>query len=141
MLSVIRAQGLKGRVLQVISVNQECPTAPFLASYQRVPVQCAQYGVNYAVGQIIPIPGPGLAWPANPVPPDAVTASASGLDPDISVAYALLQVNSVARARHLDPGVVRRLVERHVVGRALGFMGDPFVDVLDLNVALDKLTG
>jgi K+-transporting ATPase ATPase C chain len=74
------------------------------------------------------------------VPPDAVTSSASGLDPDISPQYAYLQVNRVATARHLSPSVVRALVTTNVQGRNIGFLGEPRVDVLTLNVALDKLS-
>ena len=72
------------------------------------------------------------------IPPDAVTASASGLDPDISPANAYLQVNRVAAARHASPAAVRALVSRFVQGRTLGFLGEPTVDVLTLNIALDQ---
>lgn len=74
------------------------------------------------------------------VPADAVTSSASGLDPDISPAYALLQVDRVARARGLPVQQVRRLVEDHLAGRSWGFLGQPRVNVIELNLALQRLS-
>ena len=74
------------------------------------------------------------------VPADAVTASASGLDPDISKAYALIQVDRVAAARKLDPAAVRQLVDEHVTSPLLGFIGQERVNVLALNIALQSRT-
>lgn len=70
------------------------------------------------------------------VPPDALTASASGLDPDISPAYAALQVRRVAAANGLSEAAVRRLVAQATTGRTLGVLGEPVVDVLALNTAV-----
>ncbi|MFE7077514.1 potassium-transporting ATPase subunit C [Streptomyces sp. NPDC057620] len=74
------------------------------------------------------------------VPADAVTSSGSGLDPDISPAYADLQVHRVAERNGLSVARVRQLVDRHTDGRTLGFMGEPRVNVLELNTALKELT-
>lgn len=73
------------------------------------------------------------------VPADAVTASGSGLDPDISPAYAAIQVDRVAAARHLAPSRVRSLVAARTQGRTLGILGEPRVNVLELNQALQEL--
>ena len=78
--------------------------------------------------------------PPSAVPPDAVTTSASGLDPYISPQNAADQVNRVAAARRLPVGEVRSLVARYTQSRTLGFLGEPRVNVLLLNIALDKLS-
>ncbi|MFE9116042.1 potassium-transporting ATPase subunit C [Streptomyces sp. NPDC007172] len=82
---------------------------------------------------------PGYRVDPADVPADAVTSSGSGLDPQISPAYAELQVHRVAEKNHLDVGKVEKLVADHTDGRVLGFMGEPGVNVLKLNIALREL--
>ncbi|PJE01339.1 potassium-transporting ATPase subunit C [Mycobacterium sp.] len=140
-LAVIGPRDSRGSVIhptRVISVNEPCQTtaAPFLVSYEGVRVECAKGGEDYSLGQLVPIRG---SAPADPVvPADAVTASGSGLDPNISVAYADLQVARVARARHVSPDQVREVLAQYRTGRALGFLGEPCVNVLLLNLQLDR---
>jgi potassium-transporting ATPase KdpC subunit len=74
------------------------------------------------------------------IPADAVTGSGSGLDPDISPQNAAIQVNRVAAARHLPVSTVKSLVAKYTSGRVLGFLGEPAVNVLKLNIALDQLS-
>jgi potassium-transporting ATPase KdpC subunit len=134
-LAVFRRDGFTGPVTRVVSVNQT--GTPFAAAYLGVAVEPARPGHDYVAegGVLTPIRGDAPAEPA--VPADAVTASASGLDPDISVAYANLQAPRIARVRGLPPERVRRLIAAHTDDRALGFLGEPGVDVLELNLALD----
>ncbi|MGW2087164.1 potassium-transporting ATPase subunit C [Streptomyces sp. NPDC001880] len=82
---------------------------------------------------------PGHPVSPSDVPADAVTSSGSGLDPDISPEYAQLQVRRVAERNHLPVDRVEKLVEQHTDGRILGFVGEPRVNVLQLNIALKEL--
>lgn len=102
-------------------------------------VEPAEPGTEYTGYVATPVRGSASGSPA--VPADAVTASASGLDPQISVAYAELQVRRVAKERGLDPAGVESLVQEFTTGRTLGFMGEPGVNVLELNLALDSGAG
>ncbi len=142
-LSVMGPRDATGNVIKptrVISVNEPCgvTASAFIDTYEGVRVECAQEGVDYNLGQLVPIRGDAPADPV--VPADAVTASGSGLDPHISPEYAALQVDRVAAARGLTADQVRSVVEANTAGRALGFLGEPTVNVLTLNVALDHLS-
>lgn len=135
-LAVFHRDGLTGPITRVVSINQT--GTPFLATYGGVTVEPAKPGQDYVAegGVITPIRGDAPAHPA--VPADAVTASASGLDPDISPAYANLQAPRIARERGLTLDRVRHLIREHTDDQALGFLGEPGVNVLDLNIALDQ---
>jgi K+-transporting ATPase ATPase C chain len=126
------------RPTQVVSLNEECGVvnAPFLATYKGVAVRCAKFGEDYAKGEIVPIRGDAPAEPK--VPSDAVTASGSGLDPQISPAYARLQAPRVARVRGVPEAAVLRAIKDNESGRLLGFVGGPRVNVVKLNLELDK---
>ncbi|MEU0500442.1 potassium-transporting ATPase subunit C [Nocardia sp. NPDC005998] len=138
-LSVIGPRDADGEVshpVQVVSVNEACPTTPFLDTYKGVKVECAKPGEDYSVGRIIPIRGGASTDTA--VPTDAVTASGSGLDPHISPEYAAIQVTRIAKARNISADQVREVIDAHTDGRTLGFLGEPRVNVVELNIDLDS---
>jgi K+-transporting ATPase ATPase C chain len=130
--------GYAGRITRVVSLNEECGVidTPFLTTYQGQAVECRTYGDDVAAGQLVLIRGAAPASPA--VPADAVTASGSGLDPAISPAYARLQAPRIAQQRNLPVDRVEQLIRDHTAGRALGFLGEPAVNVLQLNLDLDR---
>jgi K+-transporting ATPase ATPase C chain len=104
------------------------PTNPTLAQ-----------NVKSAVAAILKLEGPynpGLT--VHQIPVDAVTTSGSGIDPDISPAYAQLQAHRIAAVRHLPLATVQQLISKYTTGRSWGFFGEPGVNVLQLNLALDR---
>jgi K+-transporting ATPase ATPase C chain len=135
-LAVFRDGGAAGPVTRAVSLNLPCPATPFPREYRGVAVECARPGVDYTAGAITPVRGTAPPVPA--VPADAVTAGASGLEAHISPAYARLQAPRVARERGVDLPTVLELVDQYTTGRLLGFVGEPAVNVLQLNLALDR---
>jgi len=135
-LAVFYRDGLTGPVTRVVSLNEPCPATPFVTSYRGVKVECSKFGEDYSHGIVTPIRGSAPATSA--VPADAVTASASGLDYQISPAYARLQVTRVAQARGISPALVQKVINTETTGRTLGFIGQSGVNVLKLNLALDR---
>lgn len=128
--------GYGGSITRVVSLNEACPEKPFLATYRGVKVECATFGEDYAKGKTVPIRGNAPSKPA--VPADAVTASGSGLDPNISPAYAKLQAPRIAKARGISTSQVLAVIDKFHSGRGLGFLGEPTVNVLEVNLALDR---
>ena len=127
--------GYQGRVTRVVSLDQSAPAKPFLSAYHGVTVEVAKFGQDYSHAQVVPIRGSAPSTPA--VPPDAVTASGSGLDPEVSPAYAAIQEKLVAKTRGITVARVAALVAEYTSGRDLGFVGEAKVNVLRLNLALD----
>lgn len=123
---------------------------PSAVSYNAAGTSFANFGptnpdlaknVRAAAQAILKLEGPynpGLT--IHGIPVDAVTTSASGIDPDISPAYAKLQEARIAAVRRLPLATVQELVKKHTVGRSWGFFGEPGVNVLELNLALDQGT-
>ena len=107
------------------------PTSPVLAKLVRTNAQ--------AILKLEASYNPGLT--VHDIPVDAVVPSGSGIDPDISPAYAALQSRRIAAVRHLPLATVQRLIAENTDGRTFGFLGEPGVNVLELNLALDRLGG
>jgi potassium-transporting ATPase KdpC subunit len=98
--------------------------------------------VQSAIAAILKLEGPyNAGLTSHDIPVDAVTTSGSGIDPDISPAYAQLQSRRIAAVRHLPLATVQQLISRYTTARSWGFFGEPGVNVLELNLALDRTGG
>lgn len=136
-LALFYAQpGYTGDVVRVVAINESDQYTPFLATYDGVTVSPAVYGQDYSEGKLVPIRGDAPSDPA--VPSDAVTASGSGLDPHISPGYAAIQIDRIAQVRSAPRQAVARLVDEATSSRDLGFLGEPRVNVVQLNISLDR---
>jgi K+-transporting ATPase ATPase C chain len=95
--------------------------------------------VKKAAAAILKLEGPyNPSLTIHDIPVDAVTYSGSGIDPDISRAYAQLQAHRIAAVRHLPLATIQQLISKYTIGRSWGFFGEPGVNVLELNLALDR---
>jgi potassium-transporting ATPase KdpC subunit len=126
-----------------VTVNLSGTPAPYeadnsagsnLGPTNSVLVQTVQQRINQLKKENPDVP------PGTPIPADLVTASASGLDPDISVAAAYYQIPRIAKARGMSQASLQQLVNQHIEGRFLGLFGEPVINVLKLNLALDNIT-
>jgi len=118
------------------AMSTGAPNCTARDTFKMVPIEV----VRAPVGNSSASMGPKFDHvPVSEIPPDAVTSSGSGLDPDISPANAQIQVARVAAARHLPVATVQSLVSKNTDDRAIGFLGEPGVNVLKLNIALDSL--
>jgi K+-transporting ATPase ATPase C chain len=135
-----KPQYFQGRPSATVSATTGMP-APYAADNSSASNQGPTNAVLVqAVAQrVAELKKENLNAPPGRVPVDLVTASGSGLDPDVSIAAALYQVPCIASARGLSQDTVKQLIMSHETGRFLGIFGEPYVNVLDLNLALDAL--
>ena len=144
--SKLAAQGFRRPALlpRAAVRDRRPPTTPAATTFANLgPTnQTLAKNVQTAAAAILKLEGPynpGLT--VHEIPVDAVTTSGSGIDPDISPAYAQLQARRIAAVRHLPLATVQQLISKYTTGRSWGFFGEPGVNVLELNLALDRQEG